>query len=110
MNIREEKSNDVVVCTPEGEINIHTSVELRKVFEKFITHSEKKLLVDFSNVSYIDSSGLATLIEMLQRLKRIGGTLRLSGMVDKVKNVFEITKVHKLFAIFDSRQEALKGF
>jgi len=110
MNIREERYNDAVVCIPEGEINIHTSAELRKTFDKFIKTNTKKLLVDFSSVPYIDSSGLATLIEMLQRLKKIGGNLRISNMADKVKNVFEITKVHKLFAIFDNRQDALNGF
>ena len=110
MNIKEEKSNDIIVCTPEGEIDIHTSVELRKVFDKIIKNNEKKLIVDFSGVPYIDSSGLATLIELLQRLKKLGGTLRLCSMAEKVKTVFEITKVHKLFSIFDTRQDALGNF
>ena len=110
MNIAEEKSNDIVVCTPEGEIDIHSSVELRRAFDKIIKNNEKKLVVDFSGVPYIDSSGLATLIELLQRLKKLGGTLRLCNMAEKVKTVFEITKVHKLFSIFDTRQDALSNF
>ena len=67
------------------------------------------MLIDFSDVGYIDSSGLATLIEMLQRLKKSGGKLCFSSMSEKVKNVFEITKLDKLFSIFDSRQEALSS-
>lgn len=110
MNIRQEKSNDVAVCVLEGEVNINTSPELRKAFDGIIKANEKKVLVDFSGVSYIDSSGLATLIEMFQRLKKIGGSLRLSNMSGKVKNIFEITKLFKLFEIFDTRQDALTGF
>jgi anti-sigma B factor antagonist len=110
VKIKEEKSNDVVMCILEGEININSSPELRKIFEGIIKRNEKKVLVNFSGVTYIDSSGLATLIEMFQRLKKIGGSLRFCNMDQKVKNVFEVTKLHKLFEIFDTQELALKGF
>lgn len=110
MNVKEEKVNDVVICSLEGEININTSPILRKVFERLTRNNEKKIVIDFANVVYIDSSGLATLIEMLQRLRKIDGKMRLANLSDKIKNIFEITKLTKLFEIFDSRQAALEGF
>ena len=110
MIIKEEKCNDVVICILEGEININTSPELRKIFDKIMRNNEKKVLIDFASVSYIDSSGLATLIEMLQRLRKTGGNLRLANMSQKVKSIFEITKLVKLFEIFDTRETALAGF
>jgi len=85
---REEKKADALLCVIEGEVDINTSVQLRKVFDDLIKRNEKKVLVEFSGVEYIDSSGLATLIEMFQRLKKIGGKLRFSGMSQKVKNAF----------------------
>jgi anti-sigma B factor antagonist len=108
VKIREERKNDAVVCYLEGEVNINNSPELRKAFDGIINRNEKKVIVDFSAVSYIDSSGLATLIEMFQRLKKIGGKMRFSNMEQKIKNVFEITKLHKLFEIFDTQEMALK--
>lgn len=110
MKIREERNQDICIYNLEGEININTSGELRKAFDNIIKNDDKKVLIDFKDVSYIDSSGLATLIEMLQRLKKIGGSLRISNMNERVKNIFEITKLYKLFDIFDVRQEALKEF
>ena len=110
MNIIEEKLNDVLICKPQGEINISNSGELRKAFDGLIKKNEKKVLVVFSAVPYIDSSGLATLIEMFQRLKKIGGILRFSNLDQKVRNVFEITKLLKLFVVFDTQEEALKDF
>lgn len=110
MNVKQEKCNDVAICALEGEININNSPDLRKVFDEFIKRNEKKVLIDFTNVTYIDSSGLATLIEMLQRMKKIGGRMRFSNMDQKVKNIFEITKLHKLFEIFDNRESAIQGF
>jgi anti-sigma B factor antagonist len=110
MKITQEKHNDAVVCMLDGEVDINTSPELRKACETLIKNNEKKVLMDLSGVTYIDSSGLATLIEMFQRLKKIGGRLRLSNMNEKVKNVFEITKLYKLFEIFDTRDTALRDF
>ena len=110
MKITQEKINDAAVCALEGEVNITTSPELRKASDALIKGNEKKVLIDLSAVSYIDSSGLATLIEMFQRLKKTGGRMRLSNMNDKVKSVFEITKLYKLFEIFDTRDSALKDF
>ncbi|KPK96903.1 MAG: hypothetical protein AMJ95_11840 [Omnitrophica WOR_2 bacterium SM23_72] len=110
MKVKEEKVNDVLVCSLEGEVNISSSPELRKTFESIIQRNEKKVLVDFLNVIYIDSSGLATLIEMFHRLKKIGGTIRFTNMSQKIANIFEVTKLHKLFFIFENRESALKDF
>jgi anti-sigma B factor antagonist len=110
MKINEQKDADRLICLIEGEINITRSPELRAFFDGIIKKNEKKVLIDFGAVSYIDSSGLATLIEMYQRLKKIGGSMRCCGMNQKIRNTFEITKLHKLFEIFDDRQQALAGF
>lgn len=110
MKINNEKNGDILICAIEGEIDINTSPQLRKEFDNFVKSNEKKVLVEFSNVVYIDSSGLATLIEMFQRLKKIGGQMRFSGMGQKIKNAFEITKLHKLFEIFENKEGALKDF
>ncbi len=110
MDIREEKLNDTVVCSLDGEVNINNSPELRKYFDTLVKRSEKKVVVDFARVPYIDSSGLATLIEMLQRLKRIGGELRFCTLAQKVQDVIEVTKLNRLFSIFDTREAALKDF
>lgn len=108
MKTREEMRDDKLLVFLEGEININNSPELRKAFEAIVKRNEKKVVVDLSSVSYIDSSGLATLIEVFQRLKKIGGSLALCCMEAKIRNIFEITKLHKVFAIFDSQEAALK--
>ncbi|MDP8264659.1 MAG: STAS domain-containing protein [Candidatus Aceula lacicola] len=110
MEINIQKSSDVVLCAIIGEININNSPDLRKAFDKFISENEKKVVVDFSEVPYVDSSGLATLIEMFQRLKKIDGHLKLSHLDQKVKNIFEITKLNKLFEIYDLKEKAIEDF
>jgi anti-sigma B factor antagonist len=104
MDVKTSQQDGVAVITINGEINISTSPSLKKIFEK---ENAKKLVIDLERVSYIDSSGLATLVEALKRARSQGGALGLAGMSDKVKSLFEITKLDKLFAIFPNQQEAI---
>jgi anti-sigma B factor antagonist len=104
MEVKTLEENGVAVFQVSGEINISTSPDLRKFFEK---KTSNKVVVDLEKVTYIDSSGLATLVEMLKKTKAQGGTLGLAGMSDKVKSLFEITKLDKLFAIHPTRAQAL---
>ena len=106
MDVKSFDENGVSIYQVVGEINISTSPDLRKLFEKQPT---KKVVVDLEKVSYIDSSGLATLVEMLKKTKTQGGSLGLAGMSDRVKSLFEITKLDKLFAIYPNRAQAVAG-
>jgi anti-sigma B factor antagonist len=104
MEVKSSQDEGVMVYVVDGEINITTSPDLKKYFEK---QSAKKVVVNLEKVGYIDSSGLATLVEILKKTKAQGGSLGLAGMSDKVKSLFEITKLDKLFLIFPNQQEAL---
>ncbi len=110
MEMKEIKENDISICAVSGEINISTSPELRKFFDRLIRQDAKKVIVDFAHVSYIDSSGLATLIEMLQRIKKIQGIMKLCGMSFQVKNIFEVTKLDTIFTIVNDLETAKKNF
>lgn len=104
MDVKSFEKEGVWIFQVNGEINISTSPDLKKHFEK---QPSKKIVVDLEKVTYIDSSGLATLVEILKKTKSQGGMLGLSGMSDKVKSLFEITKLDKLFSIFRNQDEAL---
>ena len=104
MEVKAFDKEGVAVFQVNGEINISTSPDLKKQFEKQMS---KKVVVDLEKVTYIDSSGLATLVEILKRTKSQGGSLGLAGMSDKVRSLFEITKLDKLFLVFATQDEAV---
>ena len=106
MEVKSFEKEGVLVFQVNGEINISTSPELKKQFEK---QPLKKVVVDLEKVNYIDSSGLATLVEILKKTKSQGGSLGLSGLSDKVKSLFEITKLDKLFLIVRTQDEAVNS-
>lgn len=110
MQIKTEDKNGIKVCYADGEINLNTSPQLKKEFEKLAGAKAKKIIINFSKVTYIDSSGLATLVEIFKKLRAYGGALKLVNLSPKIKNLFEITKLEKLFDILDDEEEAIKSF
>jgi len=110
MAVKIEMKNGLAVCYVDGEIDINTSPDVKKSFDKLISSKAPKIVVNLTKVTYVDSSGLATLVEILKNMRSYGGRLRLSNMSPKVKSLFEITKLEKLFEIIASEEEAVSTF
>jgi anti-sigma B factor antagonist len=107
MEIRHSEVNGVKILEVEGDVNMFNSQELRKVFKQLLKDKVKRLLVDLTKSNYIDSSCLATLIEMQQEMNKMDAKMCLSGVSGKVLGIFEITKMDTLFKMFPSQADAL---
>lgn len=110
MALKTENKNGLVVCYVEGEIDINTSPDIKKDFEKMLAKKTPRVVINFSRVTYVDSSGLATLVEILKGMRSYGGKMRLSNLSPKIKSLFEITKLEKLFDIMADEAEAISNF
>ena len=110
MPVRTEKKGSLVVCYVEGEIDINTAPDIKKAFDKLTSGREAKILINLDRVAYIDSSGLATLVEIFKNMRTYGGKMKISNMSSKVRSLFEITKLDKLFDISSSEEEAISSF
>jgi len=110
MDIKIEDKDGVKVYYVEGEINMSTAPQLKKDFEKFINVKTRKFIINFTSVAYIDSSGLATLVEIFKKLRGYSGALKLTNLSPKIKSLFEITKLERLFDILEDEEEAIKSF
>lgn len=105
--IKKIEENGIIVLAPEGELNLNTVPRLRSEFDALYEQGVRKLVVDFDKVTYIDSVGLALIIEMLQRLGQNNGSLALANMGEKTKYLFEATKIDMILSIFKSRDDAV---
>jgi len=110
MAVRVDVKNGLAVCYIEGEIDINTAPDIKKEFEKLLAKKTPRMIINFSRVNYIDSSGLATLVEILKHMRTYGGKMRLTNLSDKIKSLFEITKLEKLFEIMAREEEAISTF
>jgi len=93
-----------------GDIDINSSPDMKKVFEKVFKDKMPKVVINFENIGYVDSSGLATIVEIFKNMKAYGGKLKLAGLSDKVMGLFEITKLDQLFDISQNADEAVNSF
>jgi anti-sigma B factor antagonist len=108
LKIQVDIINTITAVTLDGDLNVDDSIALRKAFLKILKEGATKVLVDFEKVTFIGSAGLATLIELMQLLKKANGKLALCNINDDIRGLFEITKMHKLIPILENRSIALK--
>jgi anti-sigma B factor antagonist len=95
-----EQTDDMIRLMLNGVVNIHTAVELRKRLKPMLNGKYKHIHVDLGGVKFIDSAGLATLVEGLQWSHAAGGRrFVLSGLSDNVRDIFELAKLDTVFDI-----------
>jgi len=91
----------------EGEIDLHVSPNIAASLQIMIEKKPPKLIVDLARVTYIDSSGLAALIEGMQNVQEYGGKFALAGLQEPVRTIFEIARLDQVFRIFPNVKAAL---
>ena len=110
MSFQVSKVNDVTVIEVEGQLIVGNRNELKeKVLEK-IELGEQAFEIDFANTAYIDSSGLGVLVSLSKKIREHGGELRLSGLSEDLRTLFELTKLDTLFQIAEDKERGLEGF
>ncbi|HEV2351021.1 MAG TPA: STAS domain-containing protein [Terriglobia bacterium] len=84
--------------------------QIERQMDELIRKDEKWVIFDLSRVTYVDSSGIGTIVRTLGRLKKVGGTLRLAGVKEMVEGVLKITQVVKIIEIFPTAADASRDF
>ena len=92
-----------------GEIDLHESPRIKEMLQPLIDRKVKRILMDMTDVTYIDSSGLALFIEAMQRIQAYGGIFGLFGLRPSVRTIFEIARLDQVFRLFPDRAAGLAG-
>lgn len=104
-----KKTGNDIVVELTGAVDLHHTPDLHKTLIGACDERPPRLVVDLGEVSYMDSSGIGTLVEVLRRVNAYKGQLLLSGPNERVRGVFEITRLDKFFRIYSNQSEALSG-
>ncbi len=102
--IREESG--AVIVALEGDVDLQSSPDARKVLLECVGR-KKPVLVDLSGVGYIDSSGVASLVESLQIARKSGSNLILVAVSEGALRVLQLARLDKVFTICDSIEDGL---
>lgn len=102
---------DVTVIDASGRITLGEGASaFRDTIRDLAGKGNKKLLINLSDVSYIDSSGIGEMVSGFTTVTNNGGQLKLVGLSKRVKDLLQITKLYTVFDVFDDEADAVRSF
>ena len=111
VKIETRKVGDVTVVDVSGRITLgEGSSALRDVLRDLSAQGNKKILLNLSEVSYIDSSGIGELVSGFTTVANQGGDLKLLGLTKRVKDLLQITKLYTVFDVHEDEAHAVRSF
>jgi len=111
MDIKTEVTDGVsVLFIREDRLDANNSEELKVELRRFYESGTKDLVIDLKEIHFIDSSGLGVLVSGYKNASTSHGTLKLSNLQSQVKSMFELTRLHRVFDIFTSVDDALQSY
>ena len=106
----QEHDTVVQIEVNEERLDAHNSGELKAQMLNLFEEGKTNLVVDLQEVRFVDSSGLGALVSGFKNASARNGNLKLSGLQPQVRSMFELTRLHRVFEIFPTVQEALASF
>ena len=111
LRMNKRQVDSVTVIDMSGKIILgEETAQLRETVKKILSKGNDRILLNLSDVSYIDSSGLGQLVSCFATTSGKGGQMKLLNLTNKVKEVLQITKLSTVFDIFEDESKAIQSF
>ena len=111
MDIKTERTEGITVLfVREDRLDANNSEELKVELRRLFENGTKDLVIDLKEILFIDSSGLGVLVSGYKNASILHGTLKLSNLQSQVKSMFELTRLHRVFDIFTTVDDALQSY
>jgi anti-sigma B factor antagonist len=104
-----EEKDGATILAVKGEVDVYTAPRLREKLVELVSQGKYKIIVNLEGVDFLDSTGLGVLVGGLKRLRSHDGDLTLVCTQPRILKVFEITGLTKVFAIFETVDDAVAG-
>lgn len=109
LQLKTQRFEQGIVVRVGGEVDLRSSPQLRNRLLEVLEQRPRRLVVDLGGVSYMDSSGVGTMVELKRLIERQKGQMVLADLQPRVRGVFEITQLDKFFTIAASAEEAMQA-
>ena len=108
MKVQVRNLDKISIIDSSGDVDLYSSPRLRDALLAEIKADGPSVLVNMSDVTYIDSSGIATLVEGLQLSRQTKTRFGLFGLRPNARSVLELARLHKVFTIFETKRKPWK--
>ena len=110
MDIEVTQTGGVTLVVPKGDLDMGTADQMKRTLSDLVEKGQSKLVMDLTGVAYVDSSGLGALVAAMKQARAVGGNLKLCGLQEDVRSIFEMTRLIKVMAVHSDRQEAVASW
>jgi anti-sigma B factor antagonist len=108
--IRETEREGVTILALKGRLTVGEASTVREKVTQLVAAGHVKVIFDLSNVDYIDSTGLGSMVICFTTLKKAGGALKLLNLNKRNIELLLLTKLHTIFEVFAEEQDAVNSF
>ena len=105
-----QADNGVTVVAPTGRLDVAGAPTLKDAISETLKNGQARVVIDMEGVSFVDSTGLGSVIAALKQIRSSKGDLRLAAPNQQVRVVLELTTLDRVFPYYSSVEEALTGF
>jgi anti-sigma B factor antagonist len=109
LGLEVEERGDVAVLAVSGEVDVATVPRLREQLHGLVASGTPRIVVNLDAVDFLDSTGLGVLVGALKRVRNNGGELALVCTSPRIRKVFEVTGLTKVFSLYDTVDSAATG-
>lgn len=110
MQVDVSREGDIVVVVAQGALDANAAPDLRAKFEELVGQGENQYVIDLTGVPVMDSSGIAALVNLFKRVRIGAGDVKLCGIREEIMEIFQLTRLDRVFDIFDNRADAVASF
>ncbi len=107
MDIREDKRRGVNIIGPSGRLDAVASPAFEETLMRLLDQGERRLVIDFSDLTYVSSAGLRVLVSVAKNLQKAEGKLALAALNEHIREVFKIAGFTSVFSIYPTCDEAV---
>lgn len=105
-----QAADGIALITLHGEIGTETINQFKDRIDQIVNEGQNKIIIDCADLNYLNSMGLGILAATLKKVKMAKGDLKLVNLSPAVKDLFELTRLTKVFQIYEDLDSAIKSF
>ncbi|MGL1933090.1 MAG: STAS domain-containing protein [Desulfotalea sp.] len=110
MNIQIQHNDQSTTIILTGRFDVSVAQKFKETINELLTQNNTHFVIDLVDVDYMDSGGLGSLVASLRRVREKDGEIKISSPNSKVRKVFELTRTHRIFDIYDNSNIAVQSF